>query len=61
MTEDQSDNRVLAELRDEIALLTSYSADTIYWLRYDTMQYDYIISSSVLRLLGFHVRRKFRA
>lgn len=42
----------LEELRDEIALLTSYSTDTIYRLRYDTMQYDYI-SPSVTRLLGF--------
>lgn len=40
------------ELRDEIAMLTSYSNDTIYRLRYDTMEYDYI-SPSVVRLLGF--------
>lgn len=40
------------ELRDEIALLTSYSTDTIYRLRYDTMQYDYV-SPSVIRLLGY--------
>ncbi len=40
------------DLRDEIALLTSYSTDTIYRLRYDTMQYDYI-SPSVERLLGY--------
>ena len=43
---------VIAELRAEIALLTSYSTDTIYRLRYDSMQYDYI-SPSVVRLLGF--------
>lgn len=42
----------LKELRDEIALLTSYSTDTIYRLRYDTMTYDYI-SPSVKRLLGY--------
>lgn len=42
----------LDELRDELALLTSYSTDTVYRLRYDTMEYDYI-SPSVERLLGF--------
>ena len=42
----------LDELKDEIALLTSYSTDTIYRLRYDNMQYDYI-SPSVERLLGY--------
>lgn len=40
------------ELRDQLALLTSYSNDTIYRLRYDTMTYDYI-SPSVERLLGY--------
>lgn len=40
------------ELRAEITLLTSYSNDVIYRLRYDTMQYDYV-SPSVVRLLGF--------
>jgi diguanylate cyclase (GGDEF)-like protein/PAS domain S-box-containing protein len=40
------------ELQDELALLTSYSTDTIYRLRYDTMQYDYV-SPSVERLLGY--------
>ncbi len=40
------------ELKAEIELLTSYSTDTIYRLRYDTMQYDYV-SPSVIRLLGF--------
>lgn len=44
--------QTLDELRAELALLTSYSTDTIYRLRYDTMQYDYI-SPSVVRLLGF--------
>lgn len=39
-------------LKDEIGLLTSYSTDTIYRLRYDSMQYDYI-SPSVERLLGY--------
>src|SRR5262249_42138215 len=42
----------MAELKQELAMLTSYSTDTIYRLRYDTMQYDYI-SPSVERLLGF--------
>ena len=42
----------LDELKDELALLTSYSTDTIYRLRYDTMQYDYI-SPSIERLLGY--------
>ncbi len=42
----------VSELRDEIALLTSCSTDTIYRLRYDNMQYDYI-SPSVERLLGY--------
>ncbi|MBY0406460.1 MAG: diguanylate cyclase [Rickettsiales bacterium] len=42
----------IEELKDEIALLTSYSTDTIYRLRYDTMTYDYV-SPSVERLLGY--------
>lgn len=40
------------DLKSEIDLLTSYSTDVIYRLRYDTMQYDYI-SPSVIRLLGY--------
>ncbi len=40
------------ELRSEIDLLTSYSTDTIYRLRYDSMTYDYV-SPSVVRLLGY--------
>lgn len=43
---------VVGLLRAELELITSYSTDTIYRLRYDTMQYDYI-SPSVVRLLGF--------
>ena len=39
-------------LKSEIALLTSYSTDTIYRLRYDTMAYDYV-SPSVEKLLGY--------
>lgn len=39
-------------LKSEIDLLTSYSTDTIYRLRYDGMRYDYI-SPSVIRLLGY--------
>ncbi len=41
-----------AKLRDELELLTSYSSDTVYRLRYDSMSYDYV-SSAVVRLLGF--------
>ena len=47
-----SDQATVSELRDEVELLTSYSTDTIYRLRYDTMQYDYV-SPSVSRLLGY--------
>lgn len=50
MTPDAADT--LSHLQDEIALLTSYSTDTIYRLRYDSMQYDYI-SPSVEKLLGY--------
>lgn len=39
-------------LEDEIKLLTSYSSDTVYRLRYDTMRYEYI-SPAIVRLLGF--------
>ena len=42
----------LEELRNEVALLTEYSTDAIYRLRYDAMQYDYI-SPSITRLLGY--------
>lgn len=49
---DAADPATINELRDEVELLTSYSTDTIYRLRYDTMQYDYV-SPSVLRLLGY--------
>ena len=44
----------MGALKQEVELLTSYSADTIYRLRYDTMNYDYI-SPSISRLLGFTV------
>jgi len=37
---------------DELALFNAYSTDTMYRLRYDTMQYDYI-SPSIERLLGY--------
>jgi len=46
--------RRIKELEDEITLLTSYSSDTIYRLRYDTMRYDYI-SPAITRLLGFTI------
>jgi diguanylate cyclase (GGDEF)-like protein/PAS domain S-box-containing protein len=39
-------------LEDEVQLLTSYSSDTVYRLRYDTMRYEYI-SPAITRLLGF--------
>lgn len=42
----------LGALKSEVELLTSYSADTIYRLRYDSMTYDYV-SPSMTRLLGF--------
>lgn len=42
----------VSDLKAEIELLTSYSTDTIYRLRYDTMRYDYV-SPSVVRLLGY--------
>ncbi len=40
------------KLRDELTLLTSYSSDTIYRLRYDSMTYDYI-SPAIVKLMGF--------
>jgi len=39
-------------LKEELELLTSYSSDTVYRLRYDSMNYDYI-SPSIVKLLGF--------
>ncbi len=42
----------IAELQNEIDLLTSYSSDTIYRLDYRTMKYDYI-SPAIKMLLGF--------
>lgn len=45
-------SKEIASLQDEIKFLTSYSSDTIYRLRYDTMTYDYI-SPAIVRLLGF--------
>lgn len=39
-------------MRDELALLTSYSTDTIYRLRYDSMTYDYV-SPTIIKLLGY--------
>lgn len=44
--------KTINELKAEVALLTSYSTDVIYRLRYDTMKYDYI-SPSVTKLLGY--------
>lgn len=42
----------LNKLKAELELLSTYSNDVIYRLRYDTMSYDYI-SPSVERLLGY--------
>lgn len=42
----------IEELQREIQLLTAHFTDTIYRLRYDTMEYDYI-SPSVKNLLGY--------
>ncbi len=42
----------ISALQSELDLLTSYSADTIYRLHYETMHYDYV-SPSITRLLGF--------
>lgn len=44
--------KTINELKSEVALLTSYSTDVIYRLRYETMKYDYI-SPSVTKLLGY--------
>lgn len=44
----------IGKLQTEVELLTSCSSDTVYRLRYDTMQYDYI-SPAVLNLLGYSV------
>ncbi len=49
----------IQQLEEELALLTSYTSDTIYRLRYDTMSYDYI-SPAVSRLLGFSVEEMRR-
>ncbi len=40
------------QLKDEIELLTAYSSDTVYRLRYSDMKYDYISPSSA-KLLGY--------
>lgn len=44
--------KTINELKAEVALLTSYSTDVIYRLRYDGMKYDYI-SPSATKLLGY--------
>lgn len=44
--------KTINELKAEVALLTSYSTDVIYRLRYDGMKYDYI-SPSITKLLGY--------
>jgi len=40
------------DMNEEINLLTSYSSDTVYRLRYNSMTYDYV-SPAIVRLLGF--------
>jgi diguanylate cyclase (GGDEF)-like protein/PAS domain S-box-containing protein len=47
------------KLKAEIELLTHCSSDTVYRLRYDTMQYDYI-SPSVVQLLGYSTEELMR-
>lgn len=49
----------ITSMEEELALLTSYSSDTIYRLRFSDMKYDYI-SPSVVRLLGFSVEEMRR-
>ncbi len=44
--------REISRLKEEINLFTSYSSDTVYRLRYDSMTYDYV-SSAIVKLLGF--------
>jgi diguanylate cyclase (GGDEF)-like protein/PAS domain S-box-containing protein len=47
-----SQKNTIEELKQQLDMLTSYSSDTIYRLRYDSMRYDYI-SPAVIKLLGF--------
>ena len=42
----------IANMNNEIDLLTSYSSDTVYRLRYNSMTYEYV-SPAIVRLLGF--------
>jgi diguanylate cyclase (GGDEF)-like protein/PAS domain S-box-containing protein len=42
----------LQELEKELELFTTFSSDTVYRLRYDSMTYEYI-SPSIIRLLGY--------
>lgn len=44
--------KTLNKMSQEIELLTSYSSDTVYRLRYNSMTYDYI-SPAVVKLMGF--------
>lgn len=43
---------LISRMEEEIELLTSYSSDTVYRLRYENMKYDYI-SPAVVKLLSF--------
>lgn len=45
----------LKQLENELQLLSTYSTDTIYRLRYKNMHYDYI-SPSIQKLLGFSTK-----
>src|SRR3989338_3825184 len=42
----------ISNMNEEIGLLTSYSSDTVYRLRYNSMTYEYV-SPAIVRLLGF--------
>ncbi len=52
LTSAFSELSALNRMKVEVDLLTRYSTDVIYRLRYDTMQYDYI-SPAVQKLLGY--------
>jgi PAS domain S-box-containing protein len=47
-----TDSTTIEQLKGEISLLHSYATDTVYRLRYATMQYEYV-SPNVEKLLGF--------
>lgn len=51
-SKQKSLNSKIKNLEEQLKLLTSYSADTIYRLDYKTMKYNYI-SPNIRELLGF--------